>query len=70
MENVRKISKKYYLRQVMACWLVFWMALGLPVQMARGVTPGDVVNVPTGPGSIDFTAVSYTHLTLPTSDLV
>ena len=34
MENVRKISKKYYLRQIVACWLVCYMFFGIPAQVA------------------------------------
>jgi len=52
MEEIRKISKKYYLRQIVACWLACYMLFGLPVQIAKGVTPGDVVGVPVG--SVDF----------------
>ncbi|MHC4359935.1 MAG: filamentous hemagglutinin N-terminal domain-containing protein [Planctomycetota bacterium] len=40
MQKVRKISKKYYLRQIMACWLVCFMVFGLPVQIAMA-TPSN-----------------------------
>ncbi len=33
MENVRKISKKYYFRQVMACWMVSLMLFGIPAKV-------------------------------------
>ena len=52
MGNIRRISKKYYLRQIVACWLMLFMLFGFPVQTANALTPGDVLNVPAG--SVDF----------------
>ena len=40
MEKVRKISKKYYLKQIVVWWLVCWMTFGLPVQIAQA-TPNN-----------------------------
>ncbi len=46
MEELRKISKKYYLRQVMACWLMCWMVFGTSIALA---TPsGGAFTVGTG----------------------
>ncbi len=39
MLRIRRISKEYYLRQVMACWLACYMLFGIPVQMAMGAIP-------------------------------
>ena len=44
MGNFRRISKKYCVRQIVACLLVYFMLLGMPVQIALagigdGVTP-------------------------------
>jgi len=42
MKNVRKMSKKYYLRQIIACWLAFYMFFGMPVQIAvADPSPGE-----------------------------
>ncbi|MHC4310490.1 MAG: hypothetical protein ACYSSN_11130, partial [Planctomycetota bacterium] len=38
MRDVRRISKKYYLRQIMACMLIYFMLLGMPVQIALGTS--------------------------------
>ncbi|MHC4739904.1 MAG: filamentous hemagglutinin N-terminal domain-containing protein, partial [Planctomycetota bacterium] len=40
MKRVRKISKKYYLRQIMACWLACYMFFGMPIQIARAAPTG------------------------------
>ncbi len=34
MEDVRRITKKYYFKEMVACWLVCWMVFGIPVQIA------------------------------------
>ena len=34
MGNIRRISKKYYVRQIVTCMLVYFMLLGMPVQIA------------------------------------
>lgn len=39
MEKVRKVVKKYYLRQIMTYWLACWMFFGLPAQVAMAATP-------------------------------
>jgi len=67
MEKVRKISKKYYLRQIIACWLVCWMGLGLPLQVARAIDqrlPSDPVVVPGGGGvgSFDYSPEGQLHI--------
>ncbi|MFC1739162.1 hypothetical protein ACFL1G_08950 [Planctomycetota bacterium] len=44
MKNVRRISKKYYLRQIVACFLIGYMLFGIPVQIANATPSGsDVV---------------------------
>ncbi|MHC4336690.1 MAG: beta strand repeat-containing protein, partial [Planctomycetota bacterium] len=48
MERARKISRKYYLRQIMACWLSCWMLFGIPVQVVMA-NPNPVPN--TAPSS-------------------
>ncbi|MCD6395578.1 MAG: filamentous hemagglutinin N-terminal domain-containing protein [Planctomycetes bacterium] len=41
MKELRKVSKKYFLRQIMACWMILSMAIVMPVQIAMAVeTPG------------------------------
>ncbi len=35
MKNIRRISKKYYLRQIVACFLTAYMLFGFPMQMAQ-----------------------------------
>ena len=50
MENVRKISKKYYVRQIVACWLVLWMGLGLPLRIAMAHPSPDSYDLPGGVG--------------------
>ncbi|NIO10807.1 MAG: hypothetical protein GTO40_23505, partial [Deltaproteobacteria bacterium] len=55
MRNVRKISRRYYVRQIMACMLVCFLLLGMPVQIALAATP--VV------GSYDPTKASISQTT-------
>ncbi|MHC4338201.1 MAG: filamentous hemagglutinin N-terminal domain-containing protein, partial [Planctomycetota bacterium] len=44
MESLRKISRRYYGRQIVACWLASLMLFGLPVQLAMATpTNPDVV---------------------------
>ena len=57
--------------------LVAVFALGAPVlaHADTSATLATAINIPKGPASIEgfgraYEAVSYTHLTLPTSDLV
>jgi len=40
MIRMTRISKKYYLRQIMACWLVCYMLLGIPAQIAMATPSG------------------------------
>ena len=56
MEELRKISKKYYLRQVVACWLVLYMSFGMPVQIAMAnPNPGADAHPSTGAGGYTAT---------------
>ena len=34
MKKLRKISKDYYLRKIVACWLIFCMLVIMPVRFA------------------------------------
>ncbi|MDT8304015.1 MAG: hypothetical protein RQ760_21210, partial [Sedimentisphaerales bacterium] len=52
MEKVRKIVKKYYLRQIMTYWLACWMLFGLPTQIAMAAPSNGSFQV--GTGSIDY----------------
>ena len=56
MEKVRKIVKKYYLRQIMTYWLACWMFFGLPAQIAMAAPPMNAGNiVPTSQtAGVDF----------------
>ena len=40
MKRVRRISKKYYLRQIMACFLACYMLFGMPIQIAQAAPTG------------------------------
>ncbi|MHC4467483.1 MAG: filamentous hemagglutinin N-terminal domain-containing protein, partial [Planctomycetota bacterium] len=57
MKVIRKISKKYYIRHIVACFLVAYMLLGVPVRIAMAnPDPGAAAfptggNVVTGPGT-------------------
>jgi filamentous hemagglutinin family protein len=39
MKSLRKFSKIYYVRQIVACFLVCYMSFGIPVQVAMAETP-------------------------------
>ena len=60
MGKLRKISKEYHLRQVMACWLVFYMlfCFGIPAQVARAVPPHGPDPTTEGPLGDGFIHVS------------
>ncbi len=53
MEKLRKISTMYYVKQILACLLVYCILLAVPIQVALSVDPGNVVNIPAG--SVNFT---------------
>lgn len=43
MEKLRKVSNKYYLRQIVSCWLMLYMlfCFGMPVNVAKAdIVPG------------------------------
>ena len=50
MFRIRRISKKYYLRQIVASWLVVYMFFffGIPVRVAMATPEGGVFTVGTG----------------------
>jgi len=52
MEKVRKVVKRYYLRQIMTYWLVCWLFFGLPAQVAMAAPSGGSWQV--GTGTIDY----------------
>ncbi len=54
MENVRKISKKYYFRQVMACWMVSLMLFGIPAKVVLATPNGGVVSPDAGGANITY----------------
>ena len=50
MKTIRKISKQYYLKQIMSSWLAFYMffCFGLPVKVAMATPEGGNFTVGTG----------------------
>jgi len=48
MKNIRRISKKYYLRQIVACFLTAYMLFGFPMQMAQAAPTGGSWDVGSG----------------------
>jgi len=56
MIRMRRISKRYYLRQIVACWLAFYMlfCFGIPAQVAMAITP---VVIDTGGATVDQTTI-------------
>ncbi|MCP5108715.1 MAG: hypothetical protein GY950_35345, partial [bacterium] len=63
MEKVRKIVKKYYLRQIMAYWLACWMFFGLPAQVAMATPAGGVVSPNAGGANIAYNQGGFGHTT-------
>ena len=39
MVGIKRIAKRYYLRQIVCCWMIFCMAFILPVKIAMAATP-------------------------------
>ncbi len=70
MANIRRISKKYYLRQIVACFMVYLMLFGLPAQVVLAVNPPATNalpsggTVPVGYGSANFTYNPGNNLTI------
>jgi len=67
MEKVRKISKKYYLRQIVACWLMCWMVFGSSI--AGAITPPPPGALPEGwevvtgsVGDFDYGTINELHI--------
>ncbi len=60
MLKVRKILKKYYVRQVVCCWLVSCMALVMPAQVAMGATPNCTND---GGAAVAYNQGTYGHTT-------
>ena len=70
MKNLRKIMRKYYLRQVLACWLVFYMLIGIPASTVLANIGDGGYTVPVG--TIGFSGGSGTdaYIDLLTSQTV
>jgi filamentous hemagglutinin family protein len=56
MKKVRQITKKYYVRQIMACWMVLSMLVVMPVRIALAevvmtTPPGDITVTPLNGGT-------------------
>jgi len=51
MKTVRRISKRYYLRQIIACFLTCYMVLGMPLQVAMA-DPDPVAGVAPNSGNV------------------
>jgi filamentous hemagglutinin family protein len=69
MEKVRKISKRYYFRQIAACWLVSCMLFALPVQIAMAIENPAADALPSGHsvaagsvGQFDYGTTNQLHL--------
>ena len=67
MKKLRKISREYYLRQIMACWMILSMAIVMPVQIAMAVpAPGELPKgweVVTGSvGGFDYDTLNELHI--------
>jgi filamentous hemagglutinin family protein len=62
MKKVRQITKKYYVRQIIACWMVLSMLVVMPMRTAMAevvmtTPPGDITVTPLGAGTTqDMTA--------------
>jgi len=56
MKKLRRILKQYYLKEAMACWLIFWMFFGMPVQIALANPNPGQYDLPDG--MIDSTGVN------------
>ena len=57
MGKLRKMSKTYYLRQIVACLLVYCILLAVPMQIAMA-NPGPGANARPSAGTfgVDYTA--------------
>ena len=53
MGKLRKMSKTYYLRQIVACLLVYCILLAVPAQVALATPAGGVVSPLAGGATID-----------------
>ena len=63
MEKVRKVVKKYYLRQIITYWLACWMFFGLPAQVAMAaMNAGNIVSTSQTTG-VDFLNPSGSDIT-------
>jgi filamentous hemagglutinin family protein len=71
MRKLRRISKKYYLRQIVSCWLIYYMVFffGMPASVATAVENPLADALPTNPsviagsvGNIDDTIANELHI--------
>jgi filamentous hemagglutinin family protein len=69
MKKLRKISKEYYLRQIVSCWLVFYMlfCFGIPVRVAMAVENPAAGALPSG--VIDRTGIDAPVYSLGRMDM-
>ncbi|MBN1806161.1 MAG: filamentous hemagglutinin N-terminal domain-containing protein, partial [Sedimentisphaerales bacterium] len=70
MEKLRKVIKKYYLRQIMTYWLVCWMLFGLPAQVAMALPSGGVVSGEAGGANITNPNASTTQIEVLTGQTI
>ena len=67
MKTLRKISKEYYVRQIMTSWLAFYMffCFGMPVRVAMATPAGGVpvISPDTGDANITYNTGDYNHTT-------
>ncbi len=64
MKKVRKITREYYLRQIVACWLVTCMLFAVPAQVAMALDtrlPTGEVVLPGGGGVSEFDRTSFAN---------
>ena len=52
MKTLRKISKRYYFRQMVCCWMIFCMAFIMPAKIAMAATPVPTADGPLGDGFV------------------
>jgi len=64
MIRMIRISKKYYLKQVMACWLMCYMALGIPAQVAMALENPAADTLPTGQSVVAGSVGNFNRDTL------
>ncbi len=64
MISMIRISKKYYLKQIVACWLMCYMALGIPAQIAMALENPAADTLPTGQSVVAGSVGNFNRNTL------